>query len=106
MSGAIPWFSTSHLLFGVQNPRLGVVTTPPSIKISNGPWKPTSPPHVRFPTNLPILACRKCQGIASPPDPAYSLMIIALGPRIRLTGVVMRSEEHTSELQSLTNLVC
>src|SRR5438046_4591177 len=40
---------------------------------------------------------------ASPILPAQILVVISLKPpRIRL----QRSEEHTSELQSLTNLVC
>src|SRR5438874_7043976 len=45
----------------------------------------------------PTLKRRKSQGSSSPPEPAYSLISIAFGPR---------SEEHTSELQSRRDLVC
>jgi len=34
---------------------------------------------------------RKSQGMASPPDPAISLMIITLGPKIPSIGTVMSS---------------
>jgi hypothetical protein len=44
------------------------------------PAIPTRPPHVLMPTSGPIPAARKSQGIMSPPEPAYSLMIMTLGP--------------------------
>ena len=36
-------------------------------------------------------ALRKCQGMASPPEPAISLMIITFGPKMASIGVVMSS---------------
>ena len=47
---------------------------------------PTRPPQVRVPTSGPTAAFRKYHGIASPPEPAYSLMIIAFGPKIAAVG--------------------
>ena len=46
-------------------------------------------PQVRAPTNGPIPAWRKSHGMASPPEPAISLMIITFGPKIASIGVVM-----------------
>lgn len=43
---------------------------------------PTSPPHVRVPINLPAPVRLKYHGIASPPEPARSLMSITFGPKM------------------------
>ncbi len=43
--------------------------------------RPTRPPQVRLPiVNLPAPARRKYQGMASPPEPANSLISIIFGP--------------------------
>ena len=59
---------------------------------------PTSPPQVRLPTSGPIFASRKYHGSASPPEPAYSLMIIAFGPKIAPTGVTKSSPSRVAHL--------
>ena len=75
------WFSTSYFPFGFQMPTHGAVTTPPSIR-SGLSESPTRPPQVRLPTSLPTPARRKYHGMASPPEPANSLVIITFGPKI------------------------
>jgi hypothetical protein len=40
-----------------------------------------------FPNQRPIFGCRKKYGMASPPEPANSLVIITFGPRIAALGV-------------------
>ncbi len=62
-------------------PELGAPTKPPSMS-PGPPAIPTSPPQVRVPINLPTPARLKYHGIASPPEPARSLMIITFGPKI------------------------
>ena len=47
---------------------------------------PTRPPQVRIPTRGPTPALRKYQGMASPPEPANSLMIITFGPKMASSG--------------------
>src|SRR5204862_5272388 len=63
----------------------GAVTTPPSMS-GGEPARPTSPPHVRLPTSRPAPARRKYHGIASPPEPANSLINITFGPKIAPCG--------------------
>jgi hypothetical protein len=46
-------------------------------------------PRVRLPTSGPTFIFRKYQGSASPPDPASSLMTMALGPQTAPSGVGM-----------------
>jgi len=48
---------------------------------------PINPPQVRLPTSVPTCVWRNIQGIMSPPDPAISLVIITLGPKIAAAGV-------------------
>src|ERR1017187_9811090 len=48
-----PWFSTSHSPAGLKNPKLGAVTTPPSIRVGYCET-PISPPQVRLPTSVPM----------------------------------------------------
>ena len=43
---------------------------------------PTSPPHVRVPISFPAPDRLKYHGIASPPEPARSLINITFGPNI------------------------
>ena len=54
---------------------------------------PTTPPHVRLPTSVPIFRRLNIQGIRSPPEPAISLTIITFGPQMPADGLVngMRS---------------
>src|SRR5258706_7406555 len=42
----------------------------------------------------------------SPPSPVKRMQLRTIDNLLRALQVVDRSEEHTSELQSLTNLVC
>jgi len=58
---------------------------------------PTSPPQVRLPTSGPTLARRKYHGMASPPEPAYSLITMALGPKIAPVGVVKHSPSRVAQ---------
>jgi hypothetical protein len=52
------------------------------------PKMPTRPPQVRLPTSGPMPSLRNIQGMASPPEPANSLMIMTLGPKTPFMGVV------------------
>src|SRR5262249_24104735 len=46
-------------------------------------------PHVLLPMSGPMPVLRNIHGSASPPEPAISLMIITLGPKMPSIGVVM-----------------
>src|SRR6185295_1089541 len=87
MSGAVPSFSTAHLLSRVKNPPRGAIIDPPSMKGGVSAVR-TSPPHVRLPTSGPSLRKRNMYGIKSPPEPAISLMIITFGPQMPADGLV------------------
>ena len=58
---------------------------------------PTSPPQVRVPTSGPIPAFRKSHGIASPPEPADSLMSITFGPKIEPSGLIWSAPSRVTE---------
>src|SRR6476660_7200 len=100
MSGLMPTFSAIHLLSaGSHTPDDGAVTTPPSIS-GGEPARPTSPPHVLLPISLPTPARRKYHGIASPPDPANSLINITFGPKIAPCGSTSSPPSRVATLDS------
>ncbi len=49
---------------------------------------PTKPPQVRLPTSGPSFVSWNMNGSASPPEPAYSFVIMTFGPKIAPTGDV------------------
>lgn len=59
-----------------------------SNRLPSFPRRSVSPPQVRFPTNVPARARRKCHGRRSPPDPENSLMIITFGPALEPVGEI------------------
>ena len=90
MSGVTPSFSTAHFPSREMKPPRGAVIAPPSAS-GGASQMPTSPPHVRIPTNGPTLRDLNMYGIASPPEPAISLISITLGPQIPAIGEVESS---------------
>src|SRR5258706_8108751 len=50
--------------------------------------------------------CLRCRPETAPGSPAWSGTATTVARGMRLIEEGFRSEEHTSELQSLTNLVC
>src|SRR5215510_8188430 len=87
ISGPTPSFSTAHFPSRVKKPPRGAIIDPPSMK-GGVSAVCTSPPHVRLPTNRPILRRLNIYGIKSPPEPAISLTIITFGPQIPAEGLV------------------
>ena len=63
----------------------GAVTMPPSISGGAPPIPPGRPRCACRPA-CPTLACWKFHGMASPPEPANSLMIITFGPKMAACG--------------------
>src|SRR2546425_6259759 len=72
-------------------PILSLVTSTAARRMTSADWRSVSLPHP--------LAARH-----GPPPPATARTISS--PRLRSSGPPRRSEEHTSELQSLAYLVC
>src|SRR5438046_9503287 len=97
---------------------IGIPSAPTAVVSSNFPGMPSAENDVDV--TVPVCwASRRNDAVAESPATILSMLTVSFhrdparwpdrASRLRLTkfaGVWERSEEHTSELQSLTNLVC
>ena len=85
MSGATPWFSTSHSPVGSVEGEVGAVTEA-AVHQRRIAADPDQPAPRALADQLAHAGALKYQGMASPPEPANSLMIITFGPKIAPCG--------------------